>query len=392
MKVDKSKWEKKKLGEVCSFKNGFAFKSQLFKNKGLPIIRISNIGKDGTLCGEMVYFDSTDYKDLSSFQVRPKDLLIAMSGATTGKIAINNSDETFYLNQRVGRINAKKELKQTFLYYYLRIKSTSFLHQAKGVAQPNLSGTQIMDFIIQVPSLDEQYVIATELDTLQSLITQYREQLNDYDKLAQSIFHEMFGDVVKNDKMWPTVQFKDLANSINYGTSSPANEGGKYKYLRMGNITDNGYLNLDDLKYIDISDSDIEKYIVRKGDILFNRTNSREKVGKTTCFMEEEEMIIAGYIIRVRLDESKVVPIFIARGFNTPAMKRHLIRMARGSVGQANINSKELGNISIILPPLPLQQQFASRIESIEAQKALIKQQLADAQTLFDSRMQYYFN
>ena len=224
------------------------------------------------------------------------------------------------------------------------------------------------------------------------MINGYKAQLADLNALAQSIFLDMFGDPISNPKGWEKVFFASLTKSINYGTSLPAVDGGKYKYIRMGNITDNGYMNFEDLKYINIPDSDLAKYMVHKGDILFNRTNSRDKVGKTACFMEDEPMIIAGYIIRVRLNELKVLPSYIARTFNTPKMKDFLKNLARGSVGQANINSKELSNIPIPLPPLSLQQKFAKQVEAIEKQKDLLREQLKDAETLMAERMQYYFS
>jgi type I restriction enzyme S subunit len=158
----------------------------------------------------------------------------------------------------------------------------------------------------------------------------------------------------------------------------------------MGNLTNEGYLNLDDLKKINIPDNEIEKCIVRRGDVLFNRTNSLELIGKTCLFDLDEPMVIAGYLIRVRFKES-ILPLYFTRLFNLSEIKKKLRSMAKGAVNQANINSKELASISIPLPPLPLQQSFASKIEAIERQKALIQQSIAEVQMLFDSRMDDWF-
>ena len=157
------------------------------------------------------------------------------------------------------------------------------------------------------------------------------------------------------------------------------------------NMTIDGYLDLSDLKYIDIAASDYEKYVVRKGDVLFNRTNSRELVGKTALFNFDEEMIIAGYIIRIRL-KTTANPFYVVRYMNLPEQKKYLRELCRGAIGQANINSKELQAIPIPLPPLALQQQFAEKIQAIEAQKELVKQSIAETQQLLDSRMDYYFD
>jgi type I restriction enzyme S subunit len=107
-------------------------------------------------------------------------------------------------------------------------------------------------------------------------------------------------------------------------------------------------------------------------------------------FDSETPMIIAGYIIRVRLSE-KLESRFISCLFNMPSIKKKLRAMAKGAVNQANINSRELASVIIPIPPLSLQQSFAQKVESIERQKELINQSIREAQTLFDSRMEYYF-
>ena len=201
----------------------------------------------------------------------------------------------------------------------------------------------------------------------------------------------MFGDPVTNEKGWEVNTVGELSLEMRYGTSRPACEDGKYNYLRMGNLTNEGYLNLDDLKKIDIPDNEIEKCIVRRGDVLFNRTNSLELIGKTCLFDLDEPMIIAGYLIRVRFKES-ILPLYFTRLFNLSEIKKKLRSMAKGAVHQANINAKELASIIIPLPPLSLQQSFASKIEAIERQKALVQQSITEAETLFDSRMDFWFS
>ena len=122
------------------------------------------------------------------------------------------------------------------------------------------------------------------------------------------------------------------------------------------------------LKRIDIPDNEIEKCIVRKGDVLFNRTNSVELVGKTCVFDEEEEMVIAGYIIRIRL-KPVMLPLVLSCFMNTDALKAKLRDMAKGAVNQANINARELQAINVYLPPLDLQQQFAAFVAQTDKSK-----------------------
>ena len=191
----------------------------------------------------------------------------------------------------------------------------------------------------------------------------------------KSEFVEMFGENPVESGKWKVENVGTLSTEVKYGTSSPAVENGKYKYLRMNNITTTGYLDLNDLKYINISDEEYEKCVVRKGDIIFNRTNSREHVGKTCLYDLDEEMIIAGYLIRVRLNNT-VNPRFFSEFMNIPYMKLVLRKTARGAVNQSNINSQELKRLKIPVPPLSLQNQFADFVQQIDKSKFVLQQQL----------------
>ena len=178
----------------------------------------------------------------------------------------------------------------------------------------------------------------------------------------------MFGNPITNPKGWDIVTIGDVITDIRYGTSKPAVEGGKYPYLRMNNLTVDGQLDLKDLKYIDISYDEIEKCVVRKDDVLFNRTNSIELVGKTAVYDLPEEMVIAGYIIRVRLND-KMLPHFLSQYMNLDVIKAILRSIAKGAVNQANINAQELQRIKIYMPDMQLQKQYVEFKQQIDKSK-----------------------
>ena len=388
----KQGWEIKKLGDICETSSGGTpSKShpEYYEDGNIPWLRSGEISQ-GHIYETELYI-TEEGLNKSSAKIFPIDtVVIAMYGATVGQVGILKKEMS--TNQAVCGIFPTSMLSPLFLVYYLKAKKPYFLTLAAGGAQPNISQNIIKSTPIPVPSIAEQEKIVAELDCLSGIIEKKKQQLKEYDALAQSIFYEMFGDPVENEKGLPIKQLGDITNSVNYGTSSPATENGRYAYLRMNNLTYNGYLDLIDLKYIDVPDKDLEKCIVRKGDILFNRTNSKELVGKTALFDLNEKMIIAGYIIRVRVNEHDVLPIYVVRYMNTPYMKSYFRALCKGAVNQANINSKELKAIPIPLPPLALQQAFASKIEAIEKQKELIKKTIEEVETLFNSRMDLYFN
>lgn len=194
----KEGWEEKKLGEVVTIQNGFAFKSNLFKKEGEPIIRISNIQNECIETKDIVYFCKEDYfVNFDNYRIFPNDILIAMSGGTTGKLGINRTNSIFYQNQRIGVIREnKKVLNHFYLYYFLQTKSEESLKIAAGAAQPNLSTAQIKNFIIPIIPLSVQKAIVSHLDSLSSTIRKLEElqqkTIAECDALKQAMLREVF--------------------------------------------------------------------------------------------------------------------------------------------------------------------------------------------------------
>lgn len=217
-------------------------------------------------------------------------------------------------------------------------------------------------------TLSVQTNIVTELDTIQSAIDNKKQQLSLLDEAVKSRFIEMFGDPVQNPMGWKKTELGNLCKEVRYGTSKPASENGKYTYLRMNNITYEGELDLTNIKSIDISEDELPKCSVRKGDVLFNRTNSIELCGKTCLYKLDKTMVIAGYIIRVRVSE-KLNPQYVSTLFNTKSIKKLLREMAKGAVNQANINAQEMQSIQIPVPPISLQNEYESFVQQIDKSK-----------------------
>ena len=383
----KHNWEYKKLGEVCDYPNRRIAIKDLCVGE---YVGVENLVKNrGGLIRSTVMPDADNsiefhIGDVLIGNIRPylrKIWLADFNGGASGDVIV---------------VRVKKDFENKLLpsYLYKVLSSEKFFEydnsNTKGAKMPRGDRKSIAKFLIPVPPLEEQSRIVAELDLLTGIIDKQNAQLKELDNLAQAIFYDMFGDPIENPKGWDVNKLGNVSTSVSYGTSSPSSTVGKYKYLRMNNITYEGFLDLTDLKYIDMDDAEFEKYSVREGDVLFNRTNSMDLIGKTTYIHDMEPMIIAGYIIRVRLADS-VLPVYVSKFMNTPAMKKKLRGMAKGAVNQANINSKELKSIDIPVPPLTLQQSFADKIQSIENQKAKIKASIADTQKLLDYTMDKYF-
>ena len=159
----------KTLGEVCEVIGGFAFKSSLFKEEGVPIIRIGNITASNHInMDESKYFNPEDYAGINfqSYLTQAGDILVAMSGATTGKIGYYTDEEVSYINQRVSKLSPQSDiLNNRFLYHYLLGKSDYLYHLAGGGAQPNLSAKDLRTrLLIPILPLAEQARIVNILD------------------------------------------------------------------------------------------------------------------------------------------------------------------------------------------------------------------------------------
>lgn len=259
-----------------------------------------------------------------------------------------------------------------------------------GATIPHIYFRDYKNEKFNLDSLDKQAEIIEILGKAESIILKRRKELAELDNLIKARFVEMFGIYPANQMGWETGKIRDTVADVRYGSSRPAVDGGKYPYLRMNNITYGGELDISDVKRIDVPENELDKCTVRRGDVLFNRTNSKELVGKTCVYDRDEMMVLAGFVIRVRVND-RVLPEFLSAFLNTDFSKKTLSEMCKAAIGQANINAQEMQNIGLYLPPLELQRQFVQFKKQIDKSKVVVQKALDEAQTLFDSLMQQYF-
>lgn len=382
--------KKVRLGDVCDVRDG-THNSPKYIERGFPLVTSKNIKGGKIDLADVNYISQADYDEINKrSKVNKGDILLPMIG-TIGNPIIINEEPTFAI-KNVCLLKQSEKVLSSYLFYILLsdLSVRNLFNKSKGGTQKFISLGDIRNFQIPLPSLAEQKAIAAKLDKAQEVIRYTEEIIANYDTLTQSLFLDMFGDPVKNEKGWEKGVIRDLCEEVKYGTSAKADEVGQYPYLRMNNITYEGYMSYTNLKYINVSLNDFEKYSVTKGDILFNRTNSKELVGKTGLIRDERVYIIAGYLIRVRVN-SLANSYYLWAFLNSKWTKSTLQNMCKNIVGMANINAQELQNISIQIPPIALQNQFAERVVAIEAQKQQAQESLAKSQDLFNSLLQESF-
>ncbi len=389
--MNRENWEVKKLGEVCETSSGGTpsrKKTEYYESGTISWLRSGEINQRYINNSELKITELGLYN--SSAKIFPKGtVLVAMYGATVGQVGVLNFNSS--TNQAICGILPNENINNSFLYYFLKSKKDSFLKQAMGGAQPNISQDIIRRTPLPIPPLPIQEVIVKELDTLHRLKELQEQQLAEYDNLAQSTFYSMFGDPIENERGWEVDCLENVCiRKGEYGAGSSAIPFDEIKprYIRITDINESGALNVE--KVSPSNKLDFEKYQLLDGDILFARSGAT--VGKTYLHSPENgNCIFAGYLIRFMVDRKKIIPIFLFHYTKTEFYKDWIASRQR-VVAQPNINAKQYGELSVFIPPLPLQAQFADRIKKIDEQKELIKQSIAQTQMLIDYTMDKYFN
>ena len=329
----------KKLGDIATYINGYAFKPKDWGQNGKAIIRIQNLNNDNA---EFNYF-SGDINE--KYIVKKGDILISWS-ASIGVYEWNKEDAL--LNQHIFKVNFnKEEINKIYFKHMVSIalnKAIQFMH---GSTMKHITKKYFDDIKIPVPSLEIQKNIADILDKAKSLASKRKEQIEELDLLVKSKFIEMFGDPVLNSKGWQKGKIADIIVKTQYGTSNKADEfNGDFKVLRMNNITYDGNWDFKSIKYVNLDEKEQKKYLVYKGEVLFNRTNSKELVGKTAVYKEDEPMAYAGYLVKA-IPNERANGEFISAYMNTKYVKDKLLNMAKNIVGMANINAEEFKKIDV---------------------------------------------
>ncbi len=376
-------WEYKKLGEVATFINGYAFKPDQWKESGYPIVRIQNLNNPNAPYN---YFDGDVPNNII---IQNGDLLISWS-ASLG-VYIWNRGKAF-LNQHIFKVVFDKmDIDKFFLKYAVTSKLETMAGQVHGATMKHIVKKDFDNTLIPLPPKSTQQLIVAELDKINELIRLKKEQLEDYDRLAQSIFYDMFGDPVENEKGWERKILKEIVSedcSISYGIVQPGDgvENG-VPVVRPVDMTGTFVLR-QGLKNTTKEISDSYKRTILKGNEILMCVRG------TTGIVAMASMELQGCNVT-----RGVTPIecglscnkwFIYYQLLNPSIQQYIAGHTRG-ITLKQINMKDVRDIPLILPPLSLQRLFAQRIEQMERQKEEVKKAITDLETLLASRMQYWF-
>ena len=378
----KEGWEVKKLGEVATFYNGYTPKEIELMNSGeIPYFKVSDMNH----VLNSKYLNYTTLFLNKGCKTYPKNTIVfPKNGAAiaTNKKRLLAQESVVDLNIGGVYLNTNELLYEYLYLYFLNI---DFKVYTRRGAVPTLDIAELKSLKISIPPLPEQSRIVEELDQLSNIIEKKRQQLSELDNLAQSIFYDMFGDPVTNEKGWEVKKLKDIAVSqigLTYKPENVSTEG--TVVLRSSNIQDS-CLDFSDIVRVNCNIKD--KQYVQEGDILMcSRNGSFRLVGKVAMIKNLQERMSYGAFMTIIRSQYQD---FLFAFFKSPAFRVQLTTSKTATINQITV--KMLDEIRIPLPPYQFQQLFAQKIEAIEKEKELIKQSIKETEELFNSRMDYYF-
>lgn len=376
-------WEYKKLGEVCALTMGQS-------PDGNSINEVNGIEfHQGKTCfGERFLGISPLYSNAPTKLAEAHSVLLCVR-APVGYP--NITDRKICIGRGLCALYAKREIDNSFLYYSLLGKQSYFEKNATGSTFKAISSKIVSNTTLSIPPLSTQLAIVSELDKINELIRLKKEQLKDFDNLAQSLFYEMFGDPVENEKGWEVKKLNEIVSdncSISYGIVQP------------GDGVENG---VPVVRPVDMT----KTFVSRKG--LKNTTKEISDSYKRTILKGNEIlMCVRGTTGLISMATPELQGCNVTRGIApiecgptcdkwfvfyqilNPAIQHHIAEYTRG-IALKQINMKDVRDIPLCLPPLSLQRLFAQRIEQIEREKSEVQKSIQDLETLLASRMQYWF-
>lgn len=321
---------------------------------------------------------------------KSSDVLLTVKGAGCGKS--NLGIDAAIGRQLMAMRPDELKLDRNYLFAFIRSQERQICQLGQGATVPGIAKGDIESIEIPYLPVLEQRRIAAILDNADAIRRKREEGIRLTEELLRSTFLEMFGDPAMNPKGWPIRVMGEVVKETQYGTAEKSNsEGTGIPVLRMNNITYGGDIDLTDIKWSEIKDADLDQLTVKRGDLLFNRTNSPELVGKTAVWDRDEPYAYAGYLFRVRFDEKVVLPDYVSAFLNSAYGKKMLFAKAKPSNNMSNFSAGEFCRIDLPVPEIALQRQFAKTVAKAKNLKAKRIAGGKEAESLFGSLVQRAF-
>lgn len=377
---------KKLLPEVCTIQYGFPFDSAKFSDSnGMPLIRIRDVVR-----GYSETYTTEEYK--SEYVVHENDLLIGMDGefniAKWGKTPA-------LLNQRVCRLAPNDSIDKDYLFYFMPIALKRIEEKTPFVTVKHLSAKELNKIEIPILPLEEQRKIAETLSKVDELIAFRDRQLAKLDELVKARFVEMFGNPIENTMNWPKKLLRDITTKIGSGATP---KGGRESYpnagvslIRSMNVYDGQFLYKDLAHLTDEQATQLNGVTVEAEDVLVNITGA--SVARS-CVVPKDVLParVNQHVAIVRCNRELLNPIFTNKMFINNEFKKALLSIGEsGGATRQAITKKQLEELSVVVPPLSIQNEFFTFSECVDQQKQTVQQSLDKLELMKKALMQEYF-
>jgi type I restriction enzyme S subunit len=355
-----------------------------YDGDGLPVMGVTN-----THGVTQTGIEASD--DLAKYlRLRPGSFVFNPYRINVGSIGLHSGRKDGICSPAYVVFSPTDHIDMHFLHFFLKSAHGNQLinfHGNRGSVRSALRFDDLAKIEIPLPPLPEQKQIVRRIQELAS-------QINEARALRQKAFEE--GKVLVANQIkelfekgpvlgWEVAHLNDFVADDCYGSSEKTHDDvAGTPVLRMGNIQ-NGRLHFSNLKYLHIAEKDREKLILKRGDILVNRTNSAELVGKCAVFDEEGEFSFASYLIRLRLDMGKANPHLVASYINSPAGRAYMFKERKQMTGQANVNATKLKALPISLPTLTEQNRIVAELDAFQAEVDALKRLQSETSAELDA-------
>ncbi len=329
------------------------------------------------------------FKAASLTLLAPRSIIIS-TRAPVGYVAIIEKQATF--NQGCKGLSPKdgKLIYPEFYAYFLSNKKKAFNNLSGGSTFKELSKTILENFQVLLPPLSEQKKIADVLSKADEAIEKVDEAIEKTQRLKKGLMQQLLThgighkdfketEIGRIPKAWALKRISEIVTHCQYGLSIKLSEIGRYPIIKMDNIA-NGYVLSKKLKYVDLDEKTFRCFRLDKGDILFNRTNSYELVGRTGIFSLDGDYVFASYLIRLKPDVEMIHPLFL--NIYLIFSNRRIRRLATRAVHQANINATTLQKVKIPLPPLSEQEKIIDIVNAVYRKLELLNERKTELERI----------
>lgn len=355
-------WEFKELSEVVEYQSS-NINPQDYPKKEFNYVGLADMEKN---TGKLKEFDKTQGEEIGSAkrEFTANDILYGRLRPYLNKVA--SPDFSGICSTDIFVLRPKKSVSRQYVKRYLLTEGirTKAENLMTGANHPRISKKNFMSFKIPIPPMEEQKVIVKKLDKIFKNIEAIQKAQGQAEKIYRDIAFSFFTSRVR-DAETDTLETRELIESTQYGSSNATNsEGDGYPSLRMGNYNLRGEMDYSKIKFQDMEDEEFEKYQLEEGDVLFNRTNSKDLVGKM-CIYDGglDNAVFASYLIRVELNEDKVLPEYFVTYMNSHLGEIERQGKLKQAVSQANINATELREMEMAVPSLEKQEEIVESLD-----------------------------